>query len=707
MASHFNSDDLSDMMINTTQHDNSAEQNASCSKKVNGLQPLCTRNQEATKTFSERVLVSNVPRRDDGKLRSDAGDHVTSSMPISYITHLLLEEDINEQICSNEEDQLALLATEKAFRDTLTQEYYSSPDEPLIYGSPIEKESKYYKSKACGRSEFTENNFNHEVPFYKATLTSDDPTSELCIGIESLTAQQIQKGEEEAMKFLPKVSEFFINSDSSGISFLQEIQKEECSTKMNLDDLKLKAKTKKNIISADLDQADRRAQKQLGGYSEEPIRNETFDEILLLEGPEYNKKSTMSRADMKKEMRDKSQKREARPKFATISDTSQASKEFVNLKSLLIQCSEAVASNDHSLAIELINEIRKHSSPIGDCSQRLAYYFVDGLEARLAGTTIETHRRVLPEKTTVIETLKAFHMYIVASPFIRALIYFSNQSILNNIPKDAQKVHIINYGIIQGFQWPSFFQHFTKWQSTPPKIRITIIEVPEPGFRPRKRVEVIGKRLADYAKSFGVPFEYEGIASKWENVGVEDLKIANDEVVIVNSVVRSEYLSDETLTADSPRNIFLRTIKKIKPRIFVHGTINGSYNSPFFLSRFRFALLHFSSLFDMLDSTLPRDNPERQIIEKEYFMRAAINAIACEGPDRVERPETYRQWHARKLRAGLVPLPVDPMVKKNMKDFVRDHYHEEFVIDDDNGWLLLAWKGRIFYGLTTWKASEV
>ncbi|KAJ3688217.1 hypothetical protein LUZ61_017381 [Rhynchospora tenuis] len=525
----------------------------------------------------------------DSKLRSDAGD-VTSSMPISYITHLLLEEDINEQICSSKEDQLALLATEKAFRDTLTQEYYSSPDEPLIYGSPNEKESKYYKSNACGRSELTENDFSHDVSFCAAPLANDDPTSALCTDIESLTARQIQRGEEEAMKFLPKISD-------------------------------LKAKTKKNTSSANLDQADRRAQKHIGSYSDEPIRNETFDEILLLEDPKYNEENTTLREAKKKEMRDK---REARPNFATKCDTSQTSQELVDLKSLLIQCSKAVAANDHSLAIELINEIRKHSSPSGDCSQRLAYYFVDGLEARLVGTTIETYRRVLPEKTTVIETLKSFHMYIVASPFIRALIYFSNQTILNNIPKDAQKVHIINYGIIQGFQWPSFFQHFTKWQSTPPKIRITVIEVPEPGFRPRKLVEVTGKRLADYAKSFGVPFEYEGIASKWENVGVEDLKIADDEIVIVNSIVRSEYLSDEALTADSPRNIFLRTIKKIKPRIFVHGTINGSYNSPFFLSRFRFALLHFSSLFDMLDSTLPRDNPERQIIEKEYFMRAAI-----------------------------------------------------------------------------------
>jgi GRAS domain family len=117
----------------------------------------------------------------------------------------------------------------------------------------------------------------------------------------------------------------------------------------------------------------------------------------------------------------------------------------------------------------------------------------------------------------------------------------TNSTTFNNISKHTQKVHIIIYGNKHGYQWPAFFEHFSSWEGTPPKIRITIVEVPEPGFRPRCRVDLLGQRLADYAKSFNVvPFEYEGIVSKWENVKVVDLKIASDEVVIVNCIIRSE-----------------------------------------------------------------------------------------------------------------------------------------------------------------------
>ncbi|KAF8717551.1 hypothetical protein HU200_025808 [Digitaria exilis] len=93
-------------------------------------------------------------------------------------------------------------------------------------------------------------------------------------------------------------------------------------------------------------------------------------------------------------------------------------------------------------------------------------------------------------------------------------------------------------------------------------LRITGIDVPQPGFRPTERIEETGQRLAEYAKKFGVPFEYQGIASKWETIRVEDLKVGKDEVVIVNCLYRFRNLIDETVAVDSPRNRVLNTIRQ-------------------------------------------------------------------------------------------------------------------------------------------------
>ena len=88
-------------------------------------------------------------------------------------------------------------------------------------------------------------------------------------------------------------------------------------------------------------------------------------------------------------------------------------------------------------------------------------------------------------------------------------------------------------------------------------------------------------------KLFNVPFEYQGIASQWEDICIENLNIDNDEVLIVNCMYRTKYLGDETEDIDSARDRVLHTMKRINPEILILGILNGLYSSPFFLPRFR------------------------------------------------------------------------------------------------------------------------
>ncbi|PQQ00604.1 hypothetical protein Pyn_07988 [Prunus yedoensis var. nudiflora] len=140
----------------------------------------------------------------------------------------------------------------------------------------------------------------------------------------------------------------------------------------------------------------------------------------------------------------------------------------------------------------------------------------------------------------------------------------------------------------------------------------------------------------------------------------------------------------------------------MKPDIFVHTIVNGSYNAPFFVTRFREALFHFSALYDAFDINIARDNEERLMFEREFYGREAMNAIACEGLERVERPETYKQWQVRCTRAGLRPLPLDQDLLKIFKGKVKAWYHKDFVIDQDSDWMLQGWKGRIVYASSCW-----
>ncbi|CAD6252619.1 unnamed protein product [Miscanthus lutarioriparius] len=367
--------------------------------------------------------------------------------------------------------------------------------------------------------------------------------------------------------------------------------------------------------------------------------------------------------------------------------------EAVELSTLLIHCAQAVATDNRRSATELLRQIKQHSSPKGDATQRLAHCFAEGLEARLAGSGSQLYRSLMAERIPVVEYLKAYWLYLAACCFKMTAFRFSNMTILKAIA-GRKKVHIVDYGVNCGVQWPTLLYRLATLEGGPPEVRITGIDLPQPGV--------------NYARQLGVPFKFHGITVRWDTVCVDDLNIDPDEVLIVNSIMQFGNLMDEGVDIDSPspRDVVLRTIRKMQPDAFVLHVMNVSFSAPFFVTRFREALFFYSAMFDMLDATAPRDSHQRFLVERHLFRQCSLNVVACEGTGRVERPETYKQWQVRNHRAGLKQLPLDPDIVKTLRDNVRVQYHKDFVIDTDHNWLLQGWKGRILYAMSTWVADN-
>ncbi|KAF7048617.1 hypothetical protein CFC21_057345 [Triticum aestivum] len=378
-----------------------------------------------------------------------------------------------------------------------------------------------------------------------------------------------------------------------------------------------------------------------------------------------------------------------------------------DLETLLIRCAEAVATNDQRSACELLWRVKRHSSPTGDATQRLAHYFAEGLEARLAGRGSQLYRSLMVKRTPVVEVLKAYKLFMSACCFMKVCFLFSNKTIYNAV-MGRHKLHIVHYGVNDGFQWPDLLRCLAEREGGPPKVRITSITSLWPGFRPAEQTHDTGQRLRRCAKQFGVPFEFRVIEVKAEDVRVEDLNINPDEVLVVNSLIHFRSLMDESVVIDrlNPRDIVLNTIRKMKPAVFVHAIVNASYNTTFFVTRFRQVLHNFAAHFDVMEATVPRDNDERLLVERDIIARCAMNIIACEGTDRVERPQNYREWQARNQRAGLRQLALDPDLVQFLKDMVKKQYHKHFVINEDHQWLLQGWKGRVLYAISTWVSDD-
>jgi hypothetical protein len=104
---------------------------------------------------------------------------------------------------------------------------------------------------------------------------------------------------------------------------------------------------------------------------------------------------------------------------------------------------------------------------------------------------------------------------------------------------------------------------------------------------------------------------------KWEDTSIVDMHKDADEVLIVSDVFSFSILMEESIFFDapSPRDTVLHNIKKMRPDVFIQNVMNRSYGSSF-LSRFRETLFYYMAMFDMLDTTIPRESKSRLVLEK-------------------------------------------------------------------------------------------
>ncbi|KAG0531128.1 hypothetical protein BDA96_05G247500 [Sorghum bicolor] len=709
----------------------------------------------APEPFSPSIFLDLPPTpRPDGDDPTSDDPASSDDLVLPFISRMLMEEDIDDKFFYQFPDHPALLSAQQPYAQILSDATAaSSSDSAAITSSGTGGSSTFSSSSSAPAS--ADPTWPYD-PIELSQLLRSPPYPDMGVGLDDFTADEVNavfspgqdaafqptffgaqngenmdmlnmaflKGMEEAKKFLPTNNSLLINlDDTSGQSLptdrdiksstafvATQVKEEEVSLKKKeeVDGISLfrgisNGRGRKNHHSQeDLEVETGRNSKLMMPEQEEAGASELFDELMSGKHDGFLKNMQDLRIAM-----DSESEKSARRVSGKGARGKQHGNEFVDLHTMLIHCAQAMATGDRRSATEMLKQIKQHSSLRGDATERLAYCFAEGLEARLAGTGSQVYQSLVAKRTSVVEFLKAYKLFLAAISLNKVHIFFSNRNIMDSVA-GRSKLHIVAYGVQHGLQWPGLLNSLAGREGGPPEVRFTGIDLPQPGFRPAYQIEETGRRLSNCAREFGVPFKFHAIAAKWETICAKDLNIDPDEVLVVNSECHFSNLMDESVDADtpSPRDLVLNSIRKMQPNIFIQIVHSGTFGAPFFLTRFREALFYYSALFDMLDATIPRDNDVRLLIERDIVGRSALNVIACEGADRLDRPETYKQWQVRNHRAGLKQLPLNPEIVKLARDKVKKYYHKDFLIDEDHRWLLQGWKGRVLFAMSTWVAED-
>ncbi|CAN1122711.1 DELLA protein GAI [Linum perenne] len=359
----------------------------------------------------------------------------------------------------------------------------------------------------------------------------------------------------------------------------------------------------------------------------------------------------------------------------------------------LLACAEAVQQDNVKLADALVKHTGLLAASQTGSMRKVATYFAEALARRIY--------KIYPQDCldpSYSDTLE-MHFYETC-PYLKFAHFTANQAILEAFAT-ADRVHVIDFGLKQGMQWPALMQALALRPGGPPAFRLTGIGPPQPNNA--DNLQQVGWKLAHLAETIGVEFEFRGfVAKSLADLEPEmlDLRPADVEAVAVNSVFELHRLLGQSGGIDK----VLSSIKAMKPKIVTVVEQEANHNGPVFVDRFTEALHYYSSLFDSLEGSSPSQD---LVMSELYLGRQICNVVACEGGDRVERHETLTQWRGRMESSGFDPVHLGSNAYKQASMLLALFAGGDgYKVEENDGSLMLGWHTRPLIATSAWQLAK-
>lgn len=382
------------------------------------------------------------------------------------------------------------------------------------------------------------------------------------------------------------------------------------------------------------------------------------------------------------------------------------------LISLLLACLDAIGMKNIATINHFISKLGELASPRGDSSiSRLAAYYTEALALRVSRIWPNIFQISTPRDLTQIEEENgtALRLFNQATPIPKFIHFTSNEILLRSF-EGKDKVHVIDFDIKQGLQWPSFFQSLASRNNPPSHIRITGI-----GESKQDLIET-GARLSGFAESLNLEFEFHPVVDRLEDVRLWMLHVKEGETVAVNCILQLHKMLYDG-TGGALRDFF-GLIRSTNPSIIVMAEQESEHNESVLEKRVSNSLKYYSAIFDCIDTVFPLQSHSRLKIE-ESFGREIRNIIACEGLERFERHVSFDQW-----RRSMAELGGFRNVEIKEREFLQSQmilkmYHHPFGPNSfkvEKRWsdggaatagVTLSWSDQPLYTVSAWTPSDI
>ncbi|XWS73622.1 hypothetical protein CRYUN_Cryun02cG0144300 [Craigia yunnanensis] len=423
---------------------------------------------------------------------------------------------------------------------------------------------------------------------------------------------------------------------------------------------------------------------------------------------------------------------------------------------LLLTCANHVATGSLENANIALEQISQLASPDGDTMQRMAAYFTEALADRILKAWPGLHKALNSTRITLVsEEVLVRKLFFEMLPFLKVAFVLTNQAIVEAMECEKM-VHIIDLNAAEPAQWIALIQALSARPEGPPHLRIT-------GIHQQKEVlDQMAYRLTEEAEKLDIPFQFNSIVSKLENLDIEKLRVKTGEALAISSVLQLHSLlasDDELLRKKSPlasKNLngihlqralqmnqstlgellekdmvngyspspdsasssplsstasvkvdsFLNALWGLSPKLMVITEQDSNHNGSTLMDRLLESLYSYAALFDCLESTVSRASLERLKVEKMFFGEEIKNIIACEGAERKERHEKLEKWIQRLDLASFGNVPLSYYGMLQARRLLQGYNCDGYKMKEENGYVVICWQDRPLFSVSAWRCMK-
>lgn len=406
---------------------------------------------------------------------------------------------------------------------------------------------------------------------------------------------------------------------------------------------------------------------------------------------------------------------------------------------LLVTCANHVASGSLENANIALDQISYLASPDGDTMQRIASYFSEALADRILRAWPGVYKAFRATRFSIVaEEILVNKMFFEFLPFVKVAYVISNQAIIEAM-EGEKMVHVIDLNATESTQWCALIRDLSARPEGPPHLKMTGVH------HKREVLEQMAHVLTEEAEKLDLPFQFNPIVCKLEDLDIEKLRVKTGEALAISSIMqfhsllasnhdirnrspyqRASFMNQGTLgellekdyspsndsASSSPLSPngplpkiegFLNALWGLSPKVMVVTEQDSDHNGKTLMERLSESLYYYAALFDCLESALPRASLERLKMEKMLLGEEIKNIIACEGAERKERHEKLEKWNQRFEMAGFGNVPLSYYAMLQAKRLLQSFNCDGYKIKEENGCVVICWQDRPLFSVSAWR----